>query len=405
MPINTFKRKVEDLFNNWLDVRNDKMLFIHGTRKIGKTFEAKRFAKSNFNDVIYLDLEEVNYDILHKLMLFNIIYNSNTVVIIDNIQAKPLVYKFLLSFYRYIKYSVILISDDLVFRLNDMDTFNTYDSIYEVKMYPLSFNEFCAALGRDECEDKTALVSIYNVYRLIGGYPDVVDTFMFTKQYIDCKYALSDILKCVFEDYIKYKQSILNKYSYNALSDYDFNYSDELINAFGDFISIEEKSLVVLFLYLYGMIDFISVINGKDRVVTNNKRFFLNDVGMLNYISSIVKYDQGNSTGTITECFVFNDLVHNYGSSFFDDKLYYVLYDDYELDFAIMKNKSLIGLEVKTNKGSAKSLKFFNLINFIKTGIKVGMYSKTYIERDNIYTHPVYMLSDLDLNKLLSVSC
>lgn len=404
MPVNIFKRKVTEKFDEWLPVRDDKLLLIHGARKIGKTYEAKSFAKKNFSNVIYLDLAEVNYDIIHKLMLFNIAYNNDTVVIIDNIQLKPMIYKLLLAFYRYMKYSIILISDELVFRLNDMDTFNTYDSVISIKFYPMSFNEFCAVFNKEKCDDKSTIISMYNVYRIIGGYPEVIDTFLYTKQYTDCKFVLSDILNDIVEDYYKHRQTIINKYGYSAISDYKFDYSDALINAFGRFISIKEKSIVVLYLYLCGVIDFTSVIDGKDRVITNNKRFFLNDVGMLNYISGIVKYDPGRSTGTLTECFVFNDLVHNYDSSFLNNRLYYILYDEYELDFAIMQDKSLIGLEVKTNKGKAKSLRFFNLISFIKTGIKVGMYSKTYVERDNIYTHPVYRLSDLDINKLLNAS-
>lgn len=400
MPLNILKRDTVDLFNDWYKVKDDKLLFVTGGRKVGKTFEVNNYVKNNFTSYVFIDLAKINYDLFHKLMVFNAVNTSlNTVVVIDNIHLNVNLYKFIITFYKYLRYSVILIGDKLQTELNGLNSIETYNSVYEIELYPLSFTEFMHNIGiQDTNSDLT--VKAYNVYRLIGGYPEVIDTFLSTKTYTDCKFVLSDILNIIVNDFLTARPKLINVLGHCKLLNYSLNFTDDLIKEFGKFLCISDLT-VPAFLYLSGLIDYTIVFDGKSGIATNDKRYYLNDIGLLSYIAEVINYTESNYKGTLTECFVFNDLVHNLRSNFYQKNLYYILYDNYELDFAVITRNIIIGIEVKTNKGKTKSLNFFKLINLIQTGIKVGMYNKTYNKSSNIYTHPVYKTSEIDINKML----
>lgn len=74
-------------------------------------------------------------------------------------------------------------------------------------MFPLSFQEFCRAEGLEEIfvglklngesdpEDYEKLEQAYRVYRQIGGYPQVVTTYLNGHSLGDCLDVLEDLVR------------------------------------------------------------------------------------------------------------------------------------------------------------------------------------------------------------------
>ena len=53
-----YKRKIESIFQSWLDDASHKPLVVKGVRQCGKTSSVMDFAKKHFKHVVYLDFRE-----------------------------------------------------------------------------------------------------------------------------------------------------------------------------------------------------------------------------------------------------------------------------------------------------------------------------------------------------------
>lgn len=51
---NVFKRKIDQILENWLDEPKHKPLVVKGVRQCGKTSSIRAFAESHFKHVVYL---------------------------------------------------------------------------------------------------------------------------------------------------------------------------------------------------------------------------------------------------------------------------------------------------------------------------------------------------------------
>ena len=51
------KRKIFDLLLNWKSEKNRKPLILSGARQVGKTYILEKFGLSNFEKLIYINLE------------------------------------------------------------------------------------------------------------------------------------------------------------------------------------------------------------------------------------------------------------------------------------------------------------------------------------------------------------
>ncbi len=244
-----FKREIEDILDDWFKYKSNKVLCIHGARRVGKTTSIKRFCNNNFKSVIYIDLaynhkihEELNkmlnsYKpevsslinfILNELGDSNIkdIKDEEIVIIIDEIQLNPIIYSMLKiiseeSNLRLIatgSYMSVLKKYNYQNREEDFlnPDFNNNarlgDSIVYYRMRSLTFNEFFSGiegktlktylkervnnnfcLGNYLDMDFTYIREIYNMYMICGGYPYIASEYIRNKNRYN-KEELLDIL-------------------------------------------------------------------------------------------------------------------------------------------------------------------------------------------------------------------
>ena len=217
-----YKRKIENVLQSWLDTPSHKPLVVKGVRQCGKTSSVVDFAHKHFKNVVYLDFREhpdykkfftPNLEVDAIVMRITAampnveIEARETCFVFDEIQDCPRARGSLKYFYLDGRYEVMCTGSLLGvngYKSPEEKKEETEASIpvgFEdiVEMYPMDFEEWLWVNGiKDMHFDylKKCLVSetpieealhdrfreLLHQYVVVGGMPEVVTTFMNTKQ-------------------------------------------------------------------------------------------------------------------------------------------------------------------------------------------------------------------------------
>lgn len=217
-----FKRKIEYQLKSWLEDRDHKPLVVKGVRQCGKTSSVMDFAKKHFKNVVYIDFHEhpdykkfftPNLDVDSIIMRItaampNIdVEAGNTCFIFDEIQDCPKARASLKYFDLDGRYDVICTGS-----LLGVNGYKTPAEKAEeeeasipvgfediVNMYPMDFEEWLWANGIKDIhieylkkcmKNETPIEDAFHnrfsellyQYIIVGGMPEVVSTFIETKQ-------------------------------------------------------------------------------------------------------------------------------------------------------------------------------------------------------------------------------
>lgn len=217
-----YKRKIENVLQAWSDDASHKPLVVKGVRQCGKTSSVMDFVQKHFKYVVYLDFREhpdykmfftPNLDVDSIIMRITAampiaeIEAGKTCFIFDEIQDCPRARASLKYFHLDGRYDVVCTGS-----LLGINGYKTKEEIKEyeeasipvgfediVEMYPMDFEEWLWANGIKEvhfeylrkCLNSETPVeeAIHNRFRellhqyiVVGGMPEVVSTFMETKQ-------------------------------------------------------------------------------------------------------------------------------------------------------------------------------------------------------------------------------
>lgn len=217
-----FKRKIEKVLQSWLDDASHKPLVVKGVRQCGKTSSVMDFAIRNFKHVVYLDFREhpdykkfftPNLEVDAIIMRITAampdaeIEPGETCFVFDEIQDCPKARGSLKYFHQDGRYEVMCTGS-----LLGVNGYKTPEEKKEeeeasipvgfediVDMYPMDFEEWLWANGikdmhieylwkclRDESPVEEALHDrfreLLHQYVVVGGMPEVVTSFMETKQ-------------------------------------------------------------------------------------------------------------------------------------------------------------------------------------------------------------------------------
>ncbi len=232
-------RKIERTLLQWKNESGRKPLLLTGARQTGKTFTMKEFGKNEFDSLIFVDFEksprartifdrdlEPESIIAQLEILTGQHYIENrTLIILDEIQACPKAITSLKYFYDSNKdYHIIGAGSLLGVALKRDDFSFPVGKVKEIRMYPLDFEEFLLAGGKEqlnkECRNAflscthlpvflhDELLSLYRDYLIVGGMPEAVVTYLARKSYIEAE----DIQAQILSDY----RSDIAKYAYNS---------------------------------------------------------------------------------------------------------------------------------------------------------------------------------------------
>lgn len=395
-------RKAYNNIKKWYESDNKNALLVDGARQIGKTFLIRNFLKENVDSYIEFNLYENN---LIK-DAFKTINNTKELLIkISALATKPLIKNKTIIFI-----DEVQVADDIITKVKFLIEEGSYRYIFSgsllgisyknidslpvgymdiLEMYPLDFEEFCIANGVSENTigylehqfdnllpiDDTIhkqMINLFNLYTIVGGFPEIVDKFIKTSNLQDVYYLHESIDKLYKLDISKYAtdKSLLIKDIYTLIPSELNNPNKRFIlknlNEKSRFSQYEDSFIWLLNsnigLFTYNVDNPVyPLLASKERKLF---KLFLCDTGLLShylYSDNIVKIlnnEVNVNYGSIYENVVAQELkCHNYSLFYYNNKKNGVV------DFIIEKGTEIIPIEVKSGKDYKRHVALENLLN------------------------------------------
>lgn len=430
------KRKIEQRLQEWKRSPSRKPLLIKGCRQCGKTYSVLDFAKKNYKHVIYLNFfENPDYcsvfegslEIDTITMLLSALLGSeavfepgNTILVLDEIQECPDARTALKFFHLDGRYDVIGTGSLLGVRGYGKEP-KSIPVGYEttIDMNPLDFEEFLWANGISEVVIDSLRKNIREVtpvpealhkkmrqlllqYTVVGGMPDVVQTFVDTKRLDEVLNMQRDIVRSYEDDMIKYAnqkdkprilecfQSIPKQLSKeNKKFQYSVVKKGSTASKYAGSLQWIEDAGIISRCYNLSATELPLDGNAQDDVF----KVYMRDCGLfISMLEDGTQFDvlQGNLArykGAIFENLI-ADMFTKMGR-----KLYYFHKNSgLEVDFVIRYKGECTLVEVKASSGNTKSTKTILAQPekyHVNSAIKLGDYNVG--KHGEILTLPLYM--------------
>lgn len=430
------KRKIDSYLIEWKNTPNRKPLIVKGARQIGKTSSILKFAQNNYSSIIQINfIEQVKYckifndgfevdSILKNISLLNPSFKfipGETIFFFDELQACPNCATSLKFFNIDGRFDVICSGSLMGINYKEIES-NSVGYKEDYEMNSMDFEEFLWAKGYsdDFIEDlyqhmveikpfsslqMDILFNLFLDYVIVGGMPEVVDTYIQNKNFSGTLKIQKQLLKDYEEDITKYVEGLDKakvKSIYNHISTFlakenkRFQVTKVARNARNrDYVGCVE------WLADAGIINICYCMSYPELPIKGNYdpklyKIYYKDTGLL--IASLDDEAQedlranknfGTYKGAIYENIV-GDMLAKQGYQL----LYYkTAQSSLELDFFVRNANSLIPVEVKARDGATPSLnKILKSDKYpdVKTGIKFSY--KNIGFNGEFYTFPYFMV-------------
>lgn len=430
------KRKIEQILFDWKNTPGHSPLIIKGCRQCGKTFSVREFAKKYYKNEVYLNffknpsyisifegsLETDNLIMMMSALLGNkaVFKPGETVIILDEIQDCPEARTALKFFKEDGRFDVIGTGSLLgVKGYGKQPKSIPVGSETIIEMHPLDFEEFLWANGitpqiidilkeyfTNEKPVPEALHArmqeLLLQYTVVGGMPEVVKTFVETKQINNVLKIQRDIVNSYGDDMLKYasemdkpliKECFLSIPKQLAKENKKFQYSlvkkgGTATKFKGSLQWIEDAGIITRCYNLD-----IPELPLDGNAITEVFKVYMKDTGLfVSMLEDGTQYDilQGNLYGY--KGAIFENLMADVFAKM-GRKLYYYHKDSgLEIDFVTRYKGGATLIEVKAKTGNTKSTKTIlaHPEKYRVSGaIKLGMYNIG--RNEKILTIPLYM--------------
>ena len=415
---------------NWKKSQNRKPLIVHGARQVGKTYIIKKFGKEHYENLIYVNFEtnqeissqiSENIDakyIINKLELFygEKILPEKTLIFFDEIQANERALTALKYFYEDAKeYHIIAAGSLLGIAINRKNYSFPVGKVQMINMYPLSFKEFLIAVNREnlikeienhyeknEKMDKDIhelCLKLYRTYLVVGGMPEVVETYLDEQKTIAAIDIQAEILSSYERDMTKYEDNGLSNRIISAFDSIPVQLAKENQKFQYKVISKGGTSSIfgeaILWLKNSGIVNQIYRVKPEIPLEMHKDltsfKLYMSDVGLFVNKARYPLYQIDLNTqptmismGPLTEHYVANELrIKGY------DAYYWESDGKAEIDFIIQKETEIVPIEVKSSiRTKSRSLDLYmNKFN-PKYGIRIS--EKNFGMEDGIKSVPLY---------------
>lgn len=422
-------RKIEQDLLKWK--QNSKMpLMLIGARQTGKTYILEKFAKENFKNYIYINLEKEKdiseifdetidpTEIIQKIEILKKINFDvdDTLLFLDEIQVNENAITSLKYFCESEKnYKIVCAGSLLGVKINRFHSSFPVGKVTIKYLYPMTFEEFLIASNeeklieeiKDHYKSNTPLVTslhnyalnLYKKYLILGGMPAVINNYFNNDSDITkVDFEISEqIITSYLADMNKYTEnteSIKNSKIYNAIP-------KELARENNTFkYSIVDKDARKI--RYESSLDWLLASNMilkcnktekpesplKAYINTDKFKIYLSDCGLLRTLSNIdydeILLDKNEMyKGVLTENYVAIEFKEKF------KELYYYTFEKYEIDFLIKLNGDIIPVEVKSGRrNTSKSLNEYIKKYNPKYSIRIS--SKNFGMENNIKSVPLY---------------
>ena len=400
-------RKIRSIIVEHLKSNSSKILLIDGARQVGKTFIVRDVATSLFTNFIEINMIK-DYEgpklfaNVHTIEDFYLQLSTfagdkmgnktNTLVFLDEIQQYPALLT-LLKFLSQDGRFTYIASGSLLGVTLAKTTSIPIGSIRKIRMFPLDFEEFLIANGLNEfainvlrekyknlepLEESlhNRILNLFRRYLLVGGLPDVVNTYLATHNIKLVRDLQNEIYEYYGIDAAKYDNEHKLKVTriYNLIPSALENKKKRLIVQ-----NIENKKGARYNAYFE---EFDYLINAgialEVKAISNPKyplieseaknllKLYLNDVGLLTNIfygtniNAILNETKSINLGSVYETVVATELIaHGYNLFYYDNR------DKGEVDYIIddYQNLSTLPIEVKSGKDYSIHSALNNLVS------------------------------------------
>ena len=385
------RRLIFEKLLQWKNNPNKKPLVVFGSRQVGKTYSILKFAKEEYDDVLYFNFEnnkplasifEKDLDVKRILIALSAVSGKQIIpnkmaIIFDEIQACPQAITSLKYFCENApEYHIISAGSLLGVAVNREQISFPVGKIDSLTMYPMNFKEFLWATENDgllsmieeSFTNNIPLIDVlhekalelYRTYLLVGGMPECVSEYVNKKDFDFVKVKQIRIFNDYTSDMSKYStkaEALRHEATYNSVpsqlakENKKFQYcligSNARSRVYEDSIHWLVKAGIVL------RCDKVNEVKNPVEFFKDNLSFkiYMSDVGLLSAkmmlspstILSDINFS-GEAKGAITENYVAMQLASN------DVHLYYWASESKaEVDFIWQADGLVVPVECKAN--------------------------------------------------------
>ena len=383
------QRKISAELLVWKSKKNRKPLILNGARQVGKTFALETFAKENFDNVVYLNMEIettlrdfLDGDISPKKIIQYLeltkkqrITTDKTLIFFDEIQACERALTSLKYFCEQAPEYHIAAAGSLLGVVVNREKYSfPVGKVDEFYMFPLDFEEFLWALGYENLAEEikthfesnepinTALhklaLDLYKKYLIVGGMPAAVKSFVETASFLSAQIIQNNIFSEYTADMSKYADtttSVKIRACYNSIPT---QLAKE--NRKFQYKIVQKGGTATIFGESIEWLNFAGTVLKCQKITEGNIpiavyayfpdfKLYMSDVGLLTLKSRlpaellVAENNEGNTfMGSVTENYVAQAFTAN------KIPLFYWKNDNTaEVDFVLQKGVEVIPVEVK----------------------------------------------------------
>lgn len=429
-----YRIAIEKLLN-WKNSTHRKPLIIEGARQVGKTWLMKEFGEQYYSSIAYINFDSNsqmaelfagNLEIDRLIMGLELyigrkIDPDNTLIIFDEVQEVPRALSSLKYFCENAPhYHIVCAGSLLGIALHEGTSFPV-GKVDFLKLYPLSFEEFLMATGKERFSDllktqnyqmitdfRQTYIEALKQYYFVGGMPEAVQSFADNADFNEVRKIQKRIIESYEQDFSKHAPNeIVPKIRMlwnNIPSQLSKENKKFLYGLIREGARAKEYETAIMWLCDCGLVHKISRVNDAGfplKAYEDLKAFklFLLDVGLLGCMTGLHQSTllNGNQLfvefkGALTEQYVCQQL-----KTIDDLGIYYYTNDrgSCEVDFIVDAGTRILPLEVKAEVNlKAKSLKTYHEKYSPKLSVRTSM--ADYKKEDWLVNLPLYVISQID---------
>lgn len=422
------ERSIYSSLKKWKDSPTRKPLILQGARQVGKTYILKEFGAREYSEVVYINCDDnndmqnmfVDYDVDRIIRSMSAISGvsikpSTTLLILDEIQE---VERGLASLKYFCEkapeYHVAVAGSLLGITLHEGTSFpvGKVDMLY---MYPMDFEEFLLAMGKEQLVEllrnnswaaltplRGMLTELLRQYYFVGGMPEAVKTYVERGDIWEVRSIHSKIIDAYRNDMSKHvpKQQVqrINMVWNSIPSQLARDNKKFIYGALRKGARANDFEIAIQWLVDSGLVHKVHriskpVVPLKFYEDMASFKLFLLDCGLLGALSEtppeqILIGDNvfEEYKGAFTESYVLQQL-----KSLPRTFVYYYSNDNstLEIDFVVQHEAHVIPIEVKAEENlRAKSLRQFVTDNSDLHGVRFSM--SDYREQDWLTNVPLW---------------
>lgn len=428
------KRFMMEELIRWKNHKTRKPLVLQGARQVGKTWLVKEFGRTEFQNTVYINFDrqkelgpifEESLDPNRIIQALEIISGEKIVpgdslIIFDEVQEEPRALASLKYFQEERpEYAIVATGSFMGIALHEGTSFPV-GKVEMMTLNPMSFREFLCALGNEAMERiltekdmvmiqslKRSFIEQLKSYYIVGGMPEVVLSFIETRDYNRVREKQELLLDYYRMDFSKHANARLVTRLNQIWNIIPAQLSKEnrkfIFGQIAKGARAKDFELALQWLSDCGLIHIVHRITKpgiplKAYEDPHAFKVYMNDIGLFGAIGNlpVSAVLEGNQLfeefkGALTEQYVLTQLVSELRQPVF----YYSSANSRgEIDFVIQNEQRIMPIEVKAEENlQAKSLRAFKLKNPEAEAIRISM--ADYREQDWMTNLPLYAFMSL----------